>query len=145
MWWVKDWEGSSTGGVKCILYTHFRCVSICVEWIFYWCYCKAAILYVYVYYRSDHKSYPLNVPLSISCPGVCGVASCVRTGGQIEDDSCCDKTAYDWVYHDPLKPACASAPRDVPCNPGTTLVPTITPTTTTSCPASQLCELLHHP
>ncbi|XP_030576613.1 mucin-19-like [Archocentrus centrarchus] len=37
--------------------------------------------------------------------GVCGGASCIRKGGQTEDDSCCDKTAYDWVYPDPLKPA----------------------------------------
>ncbi|XP_045928606.1 mucin-5B [Micropterus dolomieu] len=77
--------------------------------------------------------------------GVCGVGSCVRKGGQIEDDSCCDKTAYDWVYPDPLKPACASAPRNVPCHPVTTPPPTNTPTVTTSCPGSRLCELLNHP
>ncbi|XP_030576610.1 mucin-19-like [Archocentrus centrarchus] len=29
--------------------------------------------------------------------GVCGGASCIRKGGQIEDKSCCDKTAYDWI------------------------------------------------
>ncbi|XP_071057865.1 mucin-2-like isoform X3 [Pseudochaenichthys georgianus] len=74
--------------------------------------------------------------------GVCGVGSCVRKGGQIEDDSCCSKTANDWVYHDPLKPACASAPRDVPCISPTT-VPTSPPPT--PCPASLLCELLQHP
>ncbi|XP_049892825.1 mucin-19-like [Epinephelus moara] len=73
--------------------------------------------------------------------GVCGVGSCIRKGGQMEDDSCCDKTAYDWVYADPLKPACASAPRDVPCySPTPPSTPTYTP-----CPASALCELLHHP
>ncbi|XP_078099338.1 mucin 5e [Sander vitreus] len=71
--------------------------------------------------------------------GVCGGGSCIRKGGQIEEDSCCDKTAYDWVYADPLKPACASSPRDIPC-----LVPTIIPTPT-PCPASPLCELLDHP
>uniref|UniRef100_A0A671Y2K1 VWFD domain-containing protein n=1 Tax=Sparus aurata TaxID=8175 RepID=A0A671Y2K1_SPAAU len=77
--------------------------------------------------------------------GVCGGRSCIRKGGQIEDSSCCDKTAYDWLYDDPLKPACASAPRDVPCHPGTTPIPTWTPSSTTSCPASSLCELLDHP
>nr|XP_046234851.1 mucin-2-like [Scatophagus argus] len=70
--------------------------------------------------------------------GVCGAGSCIRKGGQIEDDSCCDKTAYDWVYADPLKPACVSAPRDIPCH-------TSVPTSTTPCPADPLCELLHHP
>ncbi|XP_034529959.1 mucin-19-like isoform X6 [Notolabrus celidotus] len=75
--------------------------------------------------------------------GVCGDASCIRKGGQIEDDNCCEKTSYDWVYADPLKPACSSAPRDVPCDFGTTVTPTDTPPT--SCPASQLCELLDHP
>lgn len=78
-------------------------------------------------------------------PGVCGVGSCVRRGGVIEDDDCCDKTAYDWVYDDPLKPACVSAPRNVPCHSSTTLVPTNTPLTPTSCPSSMLCELLDHP
>ncbi|XP_023278689.1 mucin-5B-like [Seriola lalandi dorsalis] len=70
--------------------------------------------------------------------GVCGGGSCIRRGGQIEDNSCCDKTAYDWVYADPLKPACVSAPKDIPCHSGTTSAPT-------SCPASPLCELLDHP
>ncbi|XP_039648190.1 mucin-19-like isoform X2 [Perca fluviatilis] len=72
--------------------------------------------------------------------GVCGGGSCIRKGGQIEKDSCCDKTASDWVYADPLKPACASAPRDIPC----TYVPP-TPSPPTPCPASRLCDLLHHP
>ncbi|XP_031721465.1 mucin-19 [Anarrhichthys ocellatus] len=72
--------------------------------------------------------------------GVCGVGSCIRKGGQMEDDSCCDKTAYDWVYDDPLKPACAFTPRDVPCLSPTTVTPTATP-----CPASLLCVLLDHP
>lgn len=78
-------------------------------------------------------------------PGVCGVASCIRKSGVIEDDSCCEKTAYDWVYTDPLKPTCASAPGDLPCHGSTTLSPTNTPTQTTSCPESSLCELLDHP
>ncbi|XP_044042781.1 mucin-5B-like isoform X2 [Siniperca chuatsi] len=104
-------------------------------------------------YVSLSPSYTLVVSLAMEhflnntqgqC-GVCGVGSCIRKGGQIEDDSCCDKTAYDWVYPNPLKPACDSAPRDVPCHPGPTPVPTNTPTLTTTCPASQLCELLHHP
>ncbi|XP_054862830.1 mucin-19-like isoform X1 [Amphiprion ocellaris] len=72
--------------------------------------------------------------------GVCGGPSCIRKGGKIEDDSCCDKTAYDWVYPDPKKPACFSAPRDVPCHHG----PTPTPPPT-FCPPNPLCELLHHP
>ncbi|XP_039892040.1 LOW QUALITY PROTEIN: mucin-5B-like [Simochromis diagramma] len=75
--------------------------------------------------------------------GVCGGASCIRKGGQIEDDSCCDKTAYDWVYPDPLKPACNSAPRDVPCLPGPTSVPP--PPPPPPCPPNPLCELLLHP
>nr|XP_043877711.1 mucin-2-like isoform X2 [Solea senegalensis] len=80
--------------------------------------------------------------------GVCGGGSCIRRGGQIEDNSCCDKTAYDWVLADTLKPACLSAPKDVPCHPGPTPAPTDTtlPTpTSSSCPASSLCELLDHP
>ncbi|KAM6961566.1 mucin-6 [Tautogolabrus adspersus] len=80
--------------------------------------------------------------------GVCGGGNCIRKGGLIEDDSCCEKTAYDWVYDDPQKPACFYAPRDVPCHPSTTVASSTTPshtTHTTSCPASLLCELLHHP
>ncbi|XP_040008876.1 mucin-19-like [Xiphias gladius] len=76
--------------------------------------------------------------------GVCGGGSCIRRGGQIEDNSCCDKTAYDWVYADALKPACVSAPRDVPCHPGPSVVPTNTPISHTTCPASPQCELLDH-
>ncbi|XP_078021284.1 mucin-2-like [Epinephelus lanceolatus] len=102
-------------------------------------------------YVSLSPSYTLVVSLAMEhfhnntqgqC-GVCGVGSCIRKGGQMEDDSCCDKTAYDWVYANPLKPACASAPRNVPCYSPTT-VPPNTPTST-PCPASALCELLHHP
>lgn len=77
-------------------------------------------------------------------PGVCGVGSCVRKGGLIEADDCCDKTAHDWVYDDPLKPACDSAPRSVPCHTQTPPGPSSTPLTTTSCPQSTLCELLDH-
>eukprot|EP00066_Takifugu_rubripes_P027756 XP_011617022.1 PREDICTED: intestinal mucin-like protein isoform X1 [Takifugu rubripes] len=76
--------------------------------------------------------------------GVCGVGSCIRKGGPMEEDGCCDKTAYDWVYDDPMKPACFSAPRNVPCH-SSTPVPTASHTTTTSCPAMALCELLDHP
>ncbi|XP_034434995.1 mucin-2-like [Hippoglossus hippoglossus] len=71
--------------------------------------------------------------------GVCGGGSCIRRGGQIEDNNCCDKTAYDWVFADPLNSACVSRPRDVPCHPGPTPVPP------TSCPPSPQCELLDHP
>uniref|UniRef100_A0A673Z713 VWFD domain-containing protein n=1 Tax=Salmo trutta TaxID=8032 RepID=A0A673Z713_SALTR len=69
--------------------------------------------------------------------GVCGGSSCVRRSGESEADSCCDKTAYDWIYEDPLKPECSAAPRDVPCNH--------TGSSNTSCPGSPLCDLLHHP
>ena len=82
----------------------------------------------------------IRLQLSIFSPGVCGGGSCIRKGGQIEKDSCCDKTASDWVYADPLKPACASAPRDIPC----TYVPP-TPSPPTPCTASRLCDLLDHP
>ncbi|XP_035763536.1 mucin-2-like [Neolamprologus brichardi] len=75
--------------------------------------------------------------------GVCGGASCIRKGGQIEDDGCCDKTAYDWVYPDPLKPACNPAPNDVPCLLGPTSAPPTPPVP--PCPLSPLCELLLHP
>nr|XP_029484515.1 LOW QUALITY PROTEIN: mucin-19-like [Oncorhynchus nerka] len=68
--------------------------------------------------------------------GVCGGSSCVRRSGETEADSCCDKTAYDWIYEDPLKPECSAAPRDIPCHPTNH---------TTSCPGSPLCDLLHHP
>ncbi|XP_055009871.1 LOW QUALITY PROTEIN: mucin-19-like [Boleophthalmus pectinirostris] len=67
--------------------------------------------------------------------GVCGGESCIRPGGYIEEDSCCDKTAYDWIYEDPQKPKCVSAPRDIPCG-----APTPTPPCSHSHP---LCELLN--
>ncbi|TNN26852.1 Mucin-2 [Liparis tanakae] len=75
--------------------------------------------------------------------GVCGVGSCIRKGGQMEDDSCCEKTAYGWVYENPLIPACASPSRSVPCLFPTTVSPPMT--TVSTCPASSLCELLDHP
>ncbi|XP_038143123.1 mucin-2-like [Cyprinodon tularosa] len=74
--------------------------------------------------------------------GVCGGASCIRRGGKIEDDTCCDKTAYDWVHYDPLKPMCFSAPVDVPCvmvDPPETTGPPPT------CVPNSLCQLLEHP
>ncbi|XP_060886380.1 mucin-19-like [Labrus mixtus] len=77
--------------------------------------------------------------------GVCGGGSCIRKGGLIEDDSCCEKTSYDWLYDDPQKPACFSAPRNVPCHPNTPSTTPFTTTHTTLCPASLLCELLDHP
>uniref|UniRef100_A0A672HN04 VWFD domain-containing protein n=1 Tax=Salarias fasciatus TaxID=181472 RepID=A0A672HN04_SALFA len=76
---------------------------------------------------------------------VCGGPSCVRKGGQIEDDDCCDKTSYDWVYPDHSKPQCASAPRDVPCVPSSTSEPPYTPRSPTACPPNPLCDLLQHP
>ncbi|XP_071370357.1 mucin-6 [Centroberyx affinis] len=69
--------------------------------------------------------------------GVCGGGSCIRRGGQIEGDTCCEKTAHDWVYPDPLKPACDSAPRDIPCVRDW-------PPSPTPCAGSPLCDLLHH-
>ncbi|KAK7896327.1 hypothetical protein WMY93_021652 [Mugilogobius chulae] len=68
--------------------------------------------------------------------GVCGGGSCIRRGGHIENDKCCDKTAYDWVYEDPQKPKCASAPKNLPCDS-----PTPSPT---PCINSK-CELLRQP
>nr|XP_015208041.1 PREDICTED: mucin-19-like [Lepisosteus oculatus] len=47
--------------------------------------------------------------------GVCGGSSCVRRHGETESDSCCDKTAYDWLYDDPQKPYCKSAPQNISC------------------------------
>ncbi|KAM9402867.1 uncharacterized protein ACWYII_029772 [Salvelinus alpinus] len=70
--------------------------------------------------------------------GVCGGSSCVRRSGETEADSCCDKTAYDWIYEDPLKPECSAAPRDVPCHPPGPRPPP-------RCLGSPLCDLLHHP
>ncbi|XP_015252842.1 PREDICTED: mucin-19-like [Cyprinodon variegatus] len=74
--------------------------------------------------------------------GVCGGASCIRRGGQIEDNTCCDKTSYDWLYYDPLKPECFSAPVDVPCVTDDPPEPTGPPPT---CVPNSLCQLLDHP
>ncbi|XP_060936361.1 mucin-19-like [Limanda limanda] len=71
--------------------------------------------------------------------GVCGGGSCIRRGGQIEDNNCCDKTAYDWVFADPLNSACVSQPRDVTCLDGPPPVPP------TRGPPSPPCDLLDHP
>lgn len=76
--------------------------------------------------------------------GECGGESCIRRGGQTEDASCCDKTSYDWVYADPLKPACNSTPKSIPCH-APTPVPTNAPVPTTACPPNPLCDLLLHP
>ncbi|XP_024864789.1 mucin-19 isoform X2 [Kryptolebias marmoratus] len=73
--------------------------------------------------------------------GVCGGASCVRRGGRVEDDSCCEKTAFDWLLDDPRKPACFNAPTNVSCRPG----PTGPPSNPPMCSPSPLCELLDHP
>ncbi|KAG9335901.1 hypothetical protein JZ751_003558, partial [Albula glossodonta] len=70
--------------------------------------------------------------------GVCGGAACVRRDGTEELNDCCGKTAYDWVYPDPLKPYCAN--KQKPCTP-TPPPPTVTPT---PCPPSHLCDLLTH-
>ncbi|KAF5906802.1 mucin-2-like isoform X1, partial [Clarias magur] len=78
--------------------------------------------------------------------GVCGGASCIRRNGSVESEDCCDKTAYEWIEEDPLKPYCAKAPRHVPCIPDTppnTPTPFSPLTQTTPCIAP-LCELLTH-
>ncbi|XP_036004742.1 mucin-19 [Fundulus heteroclitus] len=71
--------------------------------------------------------------------GVCGGASCIRRGGRIENDTCCHWTAYDWVYHDPMKPQCLSAPVNLPC---IYQEPTGPPPT---CSPNPLCQLFEHP
>uniref|UniRef100_A0A3B3C952 VWFD domain-containing protein n=1 Tax=Oryzias melastigma TaxID=30732 RepID=A0A3B3C952_ORYME len=70
--------------------------------------------------------------------GECGApGSCVRRGGKVEDDTCCEKTSHSWVYHDPQKPSCSS--KDVPCN-----IPT-PPSPHTLCnETNNLCDLLNH-
>ncbi|XP_051746853.1 mucin-2 [Ctenopharyngodon idella] len=74
--------------------------------------------------------------------GVCGGQSCIRRNRVVEDDNCCDKTAYDWVVEDPLKPYCRSAPTNVPCVPPTsTPPPQFSPTPPCNPP---ICDLLHH-
>ncbi|XP_073669781.1 uncharacterized protein [Paramisgurnus dabryanus] len=69
--------------------------------------------------------------------GVCGGQSCIRRNGVVEDDSCCDKTAYDWVIEDPQKSYCKSPLRNISCiSP-----PPIPPPPPCSAP---ICDLLHH-
>ncbi|XP_016378060.1 mucin-2-like, partial [Sinocyclocheilus rhinocerous] len=87
--------------------------------------------------------------------GVCGGQSCIRRNGVVEDDNCCDKTAYDWVVEDPLKPYCKSALTSVPCVPTSApppppscitsvpCVPTSAPPPPPSCNPT-ICDLLHH-
>ncbi|MCJ8743254.1 hypothetical protein PDJAM_G00091670 [Pangasius djambal] len=75
--------------------------------------------------------------------GVCGGASCIRRDGSLENEDCCDKTAYEWIEDDPLKPYCQQAPRHVPCFPEKPPTPTISPTKILPCMAP-LCELLRH-
>ncbi|XP_050963824.1 mucin-2 isoform X1 [Labeo rohita] len=75
--------------------------------------------------------------------GVCGGQSCIRRNGVIEDDNCCDKTAYDWVVEDPLKPYCKSALTNVPCVPPPP--PSPPPPTPSPPPCNPtICDLLHH-
>ncbi|XP_072530311.1 uncharacterized protein [Salminus brasiliensis] len=68
--------------------------------------------------------------------GVCGGPSCVRRNGQVESEDCCERTAYDWIEEDPLKPYCSHAPRNEPCTP-----PPSTPAPICNAP---LCDLLTH-
>ena len=81
--------------------------------------------------------------ISLSSVGSCGgggghKGSCVRKGGQIEPDSCCEETAHDWVYSDPQKPECHPGPKNIPCDP---IPPTAKP-----CPLeSPLCDILLQP
>ncbi|KAI4899813.1 hypothetical protein NFI96_013757, partial [Prochilodus magdalenae] len=72
--------------------------------------------------------------------GVCGGPSCIRRDGRVESDDCCNKTAYDWIEEDPLKPYCNDAPRDISCVP---LNPPAPPPTQPPCEAP-ICELLRH-
>ncbi|KAL2102538.1 hypothetical protein ACEWY4_001706 [Coilia grayii] len=68
--------------------------------------------------------------------GVCGGSPCVRPSGRVEKDNCCPQTAYDWIYSDPNKPQCTSAPRNVSCDP-------TTPTPTTPCPQASICDIIY--
>ncbi|KAK3517524.1 hypothetical protein QTP70_012610 [Hemibagrus guttatus] len=70
--------------------------------------------------------------------GVCGGASCIRRNGSVESDNCCDKTAYEWIENDPLKPYCQQAGQHVACSSNN--LPTPIPP---SCTAP-LCDLLRH-
>ncbi|XP_056311152.1 mucin-2-like [Danio aesculapii] len=89
--------------------------------------------------------------------GVCGGPSCIRRDGVVEEDTCCDKTAYDWVVEDPEKSYCKSVPTNVPCVPPTPPPSTNTPTRMPPPPPTSMppppppppcnptiCDLLHH-
>ncbi|XP_031438582.1 intestinal mucin-like protein [Clupea harengus] len=73
--------------------------------------------------------------------GECGGSSCLRPSGKRENDTCCAKTASDWIYPDPHKPYCASSHGNVPCD---TLLPT-PPPCKPPLHASDICEILRHP
>ncbi|XP_076153345.1 uncharacterized protein LOC143136510 [Alosa pseudoharengus] len=81
---------------------------------------------------------------SIGQCGECGGSSCVRPDGQIEDDTCCPQTAYDWISPDPSKPQCASAPRNQSCSPPPPSTPPPTQSPPTPCP-TPICDLLTKP
>ncbi|XP_051776840.1 mucin-19-like isoform X13 [Erpetoichthys calabaricus] len=68
--------------------------------------------------------------------GECGGHSCIRRDGTQEPDTCCDKTAYEWIINDPTKPSCTSAPKHVPCQAQSTSIPptTVTKQKTTTLP-----------
>ncbi|XP_074416232.1 LOW QUALITY PROTEIN: mucin-2 [Sinocyclocheilus rhinocerous] len=73
--------------------------------------------------------------------GVCGGQSCIRRNGVVEDDNCCDKTAFDWVVEDPLKPYCKPVLTNVPCVPPPP--PSTPPLPPLPCHPT-ICDLLHH-
>ncbi|XP_035283048.1 mucin-2-like isoform X8 [Anguilla anguilla] len=67
--------------------------------------------------------------------GECGGGACVRRNGDVEPDTCCDKTAYSWLYEEKEKPHCKV--KDVSCN---------TTITVPQCYSKRvpLCELFNH-
>ncbi|XP_060745703.1 mucin-2-like [Tachysurus vachellii] len=73
--------------------------------------------------------------------GVCGGASCIRRNGTVEREDCCDKTAYEWIENDPMKPYCQQAPQHVPCFP---VIPPISPEPTPLSCTAPFCDLLRH-
>ncbi|XP_058273200.1 mucin-2-like [Hemibagrus wyckioides] len=76
--------------------------------------------------------------------GVCGGASCIRRNGSVESNNCCDKTAYEWIENDPLKPYCQQARQHVPCSSMKLLTTTISPSILTPFCTAPLCDLLRH-
>ncbi|XP_064198109.1 mucin-2-like [Anguilla rostrata] len=68
--------------------------------------------------------------------GECGGGACVRRNGNVEPDTCCDKTAYSWLYEEKEKPHCKV--KDVSCNT------TITPPPPCDSKRVPLCELFNH-